>query len=140
MHQPADALWPTCYLQMPATTVSVGARTSLLFDYYGFPDEAYKLRYPAPGSPAVAARCIELLKCAPVPWCLAWMPACLPTFLAVACCALLSIPYAEFGMTVLQPASAWSCLPETLACCPLFFSIFGPSVLQSCGLADAARV
>lgn len=35
---------------------------SMLYDYYGFPDEAYNINYPAPGSPQLAERIIELLK------------------------------------------------------------------------------
>jgi aromatic ring-opening dioxygenase catalytic subunit (LigB family) len=33
----------------------------LFYDYYGFPDEAYAIIYPAPGSPELARRIIELL-------------------------------------------------------------------------------
>ena len=33
----------------------------LFYDYYGFPDEAYRLTYPAPGSPELAGRIVELL-------------------------------------------------------------------------------
>ena len=34
----------------------------LLYDYYGFPEHTYQLKYPAPGSPALAQRVGELLK------------------------------------------------------------------------------
>lgn len=41
----------------------LGSRAPKLFyDYYGFPDEAYALTYPAPGSPDLAGRCAELLR------------------------------------------------------------------------------
>lgn len=33
----------------------------LLFDYYGFPEHTYRLRYPAPGSPELATRIGALL-------------------------------------------------------------------------------
>lgn len=33
----------------------------LFYDYYGFPDEAYGITYPVPGSPALAKRIVELL-------------------------------------------------------------------------------
>lgn len=33
----------------------------LFYDYYGFPAESYKITYPAPGSPELAARIVELL-------------------------------------------------------------------------------
>lgn len=40
----------------------LGAPTPALFyDYYGFPDEAYEIIYPAPGSPALAERITGLL-------------------------------------------------------------------------------
>ena len=42
-------------------TVSQVQRHSLLFDYYGFPEHTYRLRYPAHGSPALAQRVRELL-------------------------------------------------------------------------------
>ncbi|KAK2027818.1 Extradiol aromatic ring-opening dioxygenase [Colletotrichum zoysiae] len=35
-------------------TISSGERHDLYYDYYGFPNEAYSLKYPAPGSPTVA--------------------------------------------------------------------------------------
>jgi aromatic ring-opening dioxygenase catalytic subunit (LigB family) len=33
----------------------------MLYDYYGFPDAAYEITYPAPGSPELANRIAELL-------------------------------------------------------------------------------
>ena len=47
-------------------TVNTGAHPPLLFDYYGFPPHTYQLTYPAPGSPALAARVRELLDSAGV--------------------------------------------------------------------------
>jgi aromatic ring-opening dioxygenase catalytic subunit (LigB family) len=38
----------------PLPTVSARADYSMLYDYYGFPDNTYTLQYPAPGSPEVA--------------------------------------------------------------------------------------
>jgi aromatic ring-opening dioxygenase catalytic subunit (LigB family) len=38
----------------PAPTVSARADFSMLYDYYGFPEHTYKLKYPAPGSIDVA--------------------------------------------------------------------------------------
>ena len=41
----------------------LGAPTpTMLYDYYGFPDEAYKIVYPAPGNPDLANRISRLLK------------------------------------------------------------------------------
>lgn len=42
-------------------TVNAGAHPSLLFDYGGFPEYTYRLTWPAPGDPAIAARVRELL-------------------------------------------------------------------------------
>ncbi len=33
----------------------------MFYDYYGFPEAAYRIRYPAPGSPELAARTHEIL-------------------------------------------------------------------------------
>lgn len=37
-------------------SVTAAPAPGLLYDYYGFPDAAYSLRYPAPGDPALAER------------------------------------------------------------------------------------
>lgn len=43
-------------------TVHFGAAPGMLYDYGGFPDFTYRLKWPAPGAPAVASRVEELLK------------------------------------------------------------------------------
>ena len=43
-------------------TVHFGANPGMLYDYGGFPDFTYKLKWPAPGAPEVAARVDALLK------------------------------------------------------------------------------
>ena len=43
-------------------TVNAGVAPPLLFDYSGFPEYTYQLRWSAPGSPAHAARVRELLE------------------------------------------------------------------------------
>lgn len=42
-------------------TVNAGAHPVLLYDYGGFPDHTYRLTWPAPGAPDLAARVRELL-------------------------------------------------------------------------------
>jgi aromatic ring-opening dioxygenase catalytic subunit (LigB family) len=44
-----------------AFTVSSAPHPGMVYDYYGFPPETYRIRYPAPGSPPVAARVQQLL-------------------------------------------------------------------------------
>ncbi|KAL2062457.1 hypothetical protein VTL71DRAFT_6723 [Oculimacula yallundae] len=43
-------------------TISNAASHRLLYDYGGFPAEAYSLKYPAPGSPEVAQEVFNVLK------------------------------------------------------------------------------
>jgi len=50
-----------------AFTASTAARPELIFDYSGFPEHTYRLTWPAPGEPALAARVVELLKNAGLP-------------------------------------------------------------------------
>jgi aromatic ring-opening dioxygenase catalytic subunit (LigB family) len=45
----------------PVPTVNVSAKPGLLFDYYGFPDHTYRLKYPAAGAPQLAERVRRLL-------------------------------------------------------------------------------
>ncbi len=42
-------------------TVHFGAKPGMLYDYGGFPAHTYKLHWPAPGDPALAARIAALL-------------------------------------------------------------------------------
>jgi len=42
-------------------TITGGARPPLFYDYYGFPEEAYQITYPAPGNPDLAKNVAELL-------------------------------------------------------------------------------
>jgi aromatic ring-opening dioxygenase catalytic subunit (LigB family) len=45
-------------------TVMTASAPPLYFDYYGFPPHTYELKWPAPGSPELAARVRDLLKAA----------------------------------------------------------------------------
>ena len=42
-------------------TLHYGARPGMLYDYGGFPDYTYRITWPAPGDPALAARAASLL-------------------------------------------------------------------------------
>ena len=44
--------------------VSSAAQPGMVYDYYGFPDYLYRIRYAAPGSPALAQRVRDLLEVA----------------------------------------------------------------------------
>lgn len=43
-------------------TVQSAARPGMLYDYYGFPEYTYAVRYASPGSPALAQRVTRLLQ------------------------------------------------------------------------------
>ncbi|KXV71840.1 dioxygenase [Acetobacter cerevisiae] len=48
-------------------TVTASAQPPLIYDYYGFPPHTYHLRYPVPGSPALAGQVQALLSKAGIP-------------------------------------------------------------------------
>ena len=51
----------SAHWEAPVPTVMSAAYPPMLFDYSGFPPEAYALTWPAPGSPGLAARVRDLL-------------------------------------------------------------------------------
>ncbi|MGE4528192.1 MAG: class III extradiol ring-cleavage dioxygenase [Rhodospirillaceae bacterium] len=54
-----SAHWTT-----PAPVIGTVAEPPTIHDFGGFPEEMYRLRYPAPGAPEAAARAAELLDAA----------------------------------------------------------------------------
>lgn len=42
-------------------TITSGAAPSLIYDYYGFPQESYSIEYPCPGEPSLAGHIHDLL-------------------------------------------------------------------------------
>ena len=59
--RPKAILVISAHWETARPTVGSGKRPPLLFDYYGFPEHTYRLEYPAPGSPELAARVRALL-------------------------------------------------------------------------------
>lgn len=57
----------TAHWEAPVVTVSTCEKPGMLYDYYGFPPAAYTVRWPAPGSVAVARRVEALLGQAGIP-------------------------------------------------------------------------
>jgi aromatic ring-opening dioxygenase catalytic subunit (LigB family) len=45
----------------PEFSVTGHSRPPLIYDYYGFPEHTYQLKYDAPGSPVLASQICELL-------------------------------------------------------------------------------
>lgn len=62
--RPSAILLISGHWEEPRFTVHDGARPPLLYDYYGFPEHTYRLRWDAPGAPALARRAAGLLEAA----------------------------------------------------------------------------
>lgn len=54
----------TSHWETPGFMVSSGAAPGMIYDYGGFPPHTYRISYPAPGEPALAARVAALLNAA----------------------------------------------------------------------------
>ncbi|KAG8345961.1 protocatechuate 4,5-dioxygenase-like protein [Trypanosoma vivax] len=52
----------SAHYETEAPRVGGAAHPALLYDYYGFPTEAYRLQYSAPGYPALANAIVDALK------------------------------------------------------------------------------
>jgi hypothetical protein len=52
--EPRAIVLITAHWSTDKVTISSGKKHELYYDYYGFPDAAYSLKYDAPGSPEVA--------------------------------------------------------------------------------------
>lgn len=60
--RPKAILVISAHWETQAPTISAVDRNETIHDFGGFPRALYELQYPAPGSPAVAARVSELLR------------------------------------------------------------------------------
>jgi aromatic ring-opening dioxygenase catalytic subunit (LigB family) len=58
---PKALLVVSAHWEEPVPTVMSSPRPPMLYDYGGFPPEAYAITWPAPGDPALAARVRQLL-------------------------------------------------------------------------------
>jgi 4,5-DOPA dioxygenase extradiol len=54
--RPAAILVVSAHWLTQGTAVGADEHNLTIYDFFGFPDELYEKKYPAPGSPAVAAR------------------------------------------------------------------------------------
>ncbi len=59
--KPKALLVVSAHWEEAKPTVMTAERPPMLYDYYGFPKEAYEITWPAPGDPALAAHVRELL-------------------------------------------------------------------------------
>jgi aromatic ring-opening dioxygenase catalytic subunit (LigB family) len=61
---PKAVLVVSAHWEEAVPTLLTAAQPPLLFDYYGFPEESYRLTWPAPGAPELVPRVQALLKAA----------------------------------------------------------------------------
>ena len=61
LRKPDAILVISAHWEESAATLLGAKAPPMFYDYYGFPAEAYKVTYPAPGSPGLAHRIAELL-------------------------------------------------------------------------------
>lgn len=54
----------SAHWEEPVATLHFGAKPGMLYDYGGFPDFTYRITWPAPGAPEIAARAAALIKAA----------------------------------------------------------------------------
>jgi aromatic ring-opening dioxygenase catalytic subunit (LigB family) len=59
--RPKAALVISGHWETPEPTLNIAEKPSLLFDYYGFPEHTYRLKYPVSGAPHLAPRVRGLL-------------------------------------------------------------------------------
>lgn len=62
--RPQTILVISAHWEEDVPTFGTNAKPPMIFDYYGFPEETYRLSYPAPGSPETALRAKALLEAA----------------------------------------------------------------------------
>ncbi len=65
--RPKAVLVISAHWEEDAFAVTGAANPPLIYDYYGFPEHTYQLKYPAPGDPALAGRIVSLLSDAGLP-------------------------------------------------------------------------
>jgi 4,5-DOPA dioxygenase extradiol len=61
LRKPSAILVISAHWEESVPTITSGAHPPLIYDYYGFPEEAYDIRYPAPGEPDLAGQVYQAL-------------------------------------------------------------------------------
>lgn len=61
LRKPDAILVVSAHWEEAAATLLGAQNPSMFYDYYGFPEEAYQINYPAPGNPELANKIAELL-------------------------------------------------------------------------------
>lgn len=68
MPEPRAVLVASAHWQRSPPCLGAVAPRELIYDFYGFPEALYRLRYPAPGAPELAQEVKALLDARDLPW------------------------------------------------------------------------
>ena len=60
--EPSAILVISAHWEEDKVTITSGKTPSLIYDYYGFPDEAYRIEYPVPGNSDLAEKIYNILQ------------------------------------------------------------------------------
>ena len=66
-HKPEAILMISAHWEKRAFTVQSSPNPGMLYDYYGFPEYTYTVRYASPGSPELAHEVVQLLQSQSIP-------------------------------------------------------------------------
>ncbi len=62
LHRPDAIIVISAHWEEQVPTLLGAEHPPMFYDYYGFPEEAYEITYPAQGNPALAQRIVSLLE------------------------------------------------------------------------------
>ena len=62
INKPSSIIVISAHWEEDEVNITRGEKPSLIYDYYGFPEESYKITYPAPGNSKLANKIKNLLK------------------------------------------------------------------------------
>lgn len=65
--QPDALLFVSAHWETASAQITAAANPSIIYDYYGFPEESYSLQYPVAGAPEVARQVKDALQEAGIP-------------------------------------------------------------------------
>jgi 4,5-DOPA dioxygenase extradiol len=67
LHKPDGIMVISAHWEEEIPTLLSAEKPAMLYDYYGFPEEAYAIKYLAPGNPGLAGQISNILKKADIP-------------------------------------------------------------------------